>query len=294
MTQNRYESIWLSMYETPHRLGYVKARGLNTRYLECGPRDAPAIVMLHGTAGSLENFCRNYSTLSRHHRVIGIDMLGCGATEKPDFDCTTAEYVEHVRETLAALEIKEAYFIGLSMGSWIAASLERAHPGLVKKLIMVAPVGIVTDEEQFQKTVANARARRLNASGTPTWDSIKSLLAALVKHPDRLIDDLVAVRLDIYSKPAMMKAMPKLLAFMEDRPLTAEQWRHMTIPILVIANVDVPNMYLDGARAIARSAPNVTSVDFKDVDHWGQYERSDEFNRLALDYFAGMPLPAAL
>ena len=282
------------MYSTPHKLGYVRARGLNTRYLECGPRDAPTVILLHGTAGSLENFCRNYAALGEHYRVIGIDMVGSGASEKPNVDCTISEYVEHVREVMAALEVKDAFFIGVSLGSWIAVALEQAHPGLVKKLIMIAPSGIVVDEEEYQKVLAGIRARRGGAAAAPTWDSIKAVLSKMVKYPEKLIDDLVAVRLDIYSRPSMKEAMPKLLAFMEDRPMTTEQWQKMTIPILVIANVDVPNMFLDNARAIAKVAPNATSIDFKDVDHWCQYERSDVFNRLAMDYFAGKVVPSTI
>ena len=79
-------SIWRHLFKTPHRLGYVEVAGVQTRYLEAGPSDAPALLLLHGTAGSLENFCANYADYAQHFRVIGIDMLGCGWTDKPDFD----------------------------------------------------------------------------------------------------------------------------------------------------------------------------------------------------------------
>jgi pimeloyl-ACP methyl ester carboxylesterase len=294
MDHGGYESIWLSLHRTPHQLRYISAHGVDTRVLECGRRDAPPLVLLHGTAGSLENFCRNYAPLGAHYRVIGIDMLGCGHTAKPSYDCTTEEYVEHVHETLQALGVESALFIGVSFGSWVSAALERAHPGTVRKLIMVAPAGIVVDEHDYQKQLAAIRARRTQAAAKPSWDAIKGILGRLVKHPDDLIDDLIAVRLDIYSQPAMQEAMPRVLAFMEDRPLTHDQWRSLQIPILVVVNVDTPNMFVDNGRAIARTAPNATSIDFKDVDHWAQYERSDDFNRIAVAYFAGEKVPGVV
>lgn len=297
MNEINYESIWLSLYRTPHQLGYVRARNLNTRYLACGRPDAPVMVLLHGTAGSLENFCRNYAPLAEHYRVIGIDMLGCGATDKPDYDCTMPEYVAHVHETLQALGIESALFIGVSLGSWIAAALEKTHPGTVKKLIMVAPAGIRSpgDEEEVKKVRDGIRARRLNASEAPTWDSIKTMLQRFVKHEDVVMDDLVAIRLDIYRRPEMQKAMPRLLAFM-DHPshLTEQQWKQLHIPILVVANVDVPNIFLQSARTIAQTAPQVTNVDLNDVDHWGQYERSEVFNRIAIDFLQGRSVPAVI
>ena len=79
-----YRSIWTYLNTVPHKLAFLDAGGVRTRYLETGDPDGPVLLLLHGTAGSLENYCANYGPLAETHRVIGIDMLGCGYTDKPD------------------------------------------------------------------------------------------------------------------------------------------------------------------------------------------------------------------
>src|SRR5690554_8070860 len=127
-----YNSIWLELYRIPHTLGYVEAKGVKTRYLEVGSENKEVVVLLHGTAGSLENFAMNYNALSKKYRVIGIDMIGCGATDKPDYGYKISDYVRHVKDTLDELGIDRAKFIGVSLGSWIASSLAKTYPGLVE------------------------------------------------------------------------------------------------------------------------------------------------------------------
>ena len=118
-------SIWRHLFTTPHRLGFVDVQGVQTRYLEAGPVDGPAVLLLHGTAGSLENFCANYAAYAQHFRVIGIDMLGCGWTDKPDFDYQIRDYAEHARGVLDALNIDCASVVGVSLGSRVLISTQK-------------------------------------------------------------------------------------------------------------------------------------------------------------------------
>lgn len=284
-TTQRIPSIWQHLFRTPHRLGWVDAAGVQTRYLEAGPADAPAVVMLHGTAGSLENFCANIEAYARHFRVVAIDMLGCGLTDKPDHDYLIKDYAEHVRATMDALGIDRASLVGVSLGSWVGAALALAHPARVDKLVMVAPAGIITDAQEEARVAEGVRKRRLAASGDPTWETVHAAMKGLVLDPATLSDDLVAVRLAIYRDPRMKAAMPRLLAFsMGGQALSEAQWRSLALPIQVFAAVDAPNMFLSNAYAIARTAPDVQLIALHGCDHWAQYEQPDAFNEASIGF----------
>ncbi len=280
-----HESIWRHLFRTPHRLGWVNVQGVQTRYLEAGPADAPAVLLLHGTAGSLENFCANYAAYSQHFRVIGIDLLGCGWTDKPDFDYLIKDYAEHVRGVMDALSIKRAGVVGVSLGSWVGAALALAHPGRVDKLVMVAPAGIVTNPDEEARVAEGVRKRRSAAAADPSWETVAAAMRGLVLRPETLMDDLIAVRLDIYGDPRMKAAMPHLLAFtLGGQALSEAQWRSLTLPIQVIAAVDAPNMFLGNAYAIVKTAPNVQLVEMRGCDHWAQYEQATAFNEASIAY----------
>lgn len=280
-----FRSIWGYLDTVPHKVGWVDAGGVSTRYLESGRPDGPVVVLLHGTAGSLENFCANYGPLGEEHRVIGIDMLGCGYTDKPDRPYLIGDYAAHVLDVLDVLAVDRAALVGVSLGSWVAARLAHDAPDRVAALTMIAPAGIIVDAEAEKQFGADVRRRRTNAAQTPTWESVSEAMGRLMLDPADLIDDLVATRLRIYQQPEMAAAMGHLLAFIgAGQELSHDEWREIAQPTLVIAAVSASNMFLDNARALGRVLPNGTVVELEGCDHWAQFERADAFNALASEF----------
>lgn len=49
-----------------------------------GPRDAPVLLLIHGTAASLRTWDPMVPLLTGSHHVIRIDLLGCGRSATPD------------------------------------------------------------------------------------------------------------------------------------------------------------------------------------------------------------------
>lgn len=250
-----------------------------------GPENAPPVLLLHGTAGSLENFCANYADYAQHFRVIGIDMLGCGWTDKPDFDYQIHDYAEHIHGVMDVLGLERASVVGVSLGSWVGAWLAWTRPQRVSKLVMIAPAGIVIDPEEERRFAEGVRQRRSQAAAAPTWDSVANAMKGLVLKPETLMDELIAVRLEIYSDPRMKAAMPRLLAFtLGGQALSMEQWKSLTLPIQVYAAVDAPNMFLRNAYAIAQTAAHAELVEISGCDHWAQYEQPATFNESSIAF----------
>ena len=96
--QKAYRSIWTELLATPFRQGWVDADGIKTRFVQAGNESNPPLIMLHGTAGSLENFAANIAAHAEHFNCIALDMIGSGMTAKPDYDYETGHYVKHVAE----------------------------------------------------------------------------------------------------------------------------------------------------------------------------------------------------
>jgi len=256
-----YRSIWTYLNTVPHQLAFLDAGGIHTRYLEAGNPDGPVVLLLHGTAGSLENYCANYGPLGETHRVIGIDMLGCGYTDKPDRPYLIPDYAAHVLDVLDALGIGQAAIVGVSLGSWVGARLALDHPDRVSSLVVVAPAGVIVDPEQEKKFGADLRQRRTNAAQAPSWESVTAAMGRLMLDPQDLIDDLIGVRLRIYEQPEMATAMAHLLAFTAGgQDLSRQDWGRLMQPVMIIAAVDAPNMFLDNARLLGQLIPNVELV----------------------------------
>lgn len=136
--QRPYRSVWTELLDTPFRQAWVDAGGLRTRFVQAGDPSKPPLVMLHGTAGSLENFAANLASHARYFNCIAFDMIGSGMTDKPDYDYETKHYVKHAVDFLDAVGVSKASVIGLSLGARVASRLAIDYSDMVEKLILLS------------------------------------------------------------------------------------------------------------------------------------------------------------
>jgi pimeloyl-ACP methyl ester carboxylesterase len=97
----------------------VVADGVETRYHSAG--DGPPLVLLHGSGpgvSSWSNWGASIPALAQRFRVVAIDMVGFGETERPDgLRYGSKTWTDHVVAVLEALNIGAANFIGNSLGT---------------------------------------------------------------------------------------------------------------------------------------------------------------------------------
>ncbi|SMD25473.1 alpha/beta fold hydrolase [Kibdelosporangium aridum] len=103
-----------------------------------GPRDAPALLLIHGTAASLRWWDPMVPLLAGSHHVIRIDLLGCGQSAKPD-DASYAlpDQARQIGAALDRLGIEHAIVVGHSSGSAFATALAEQRPDLVTALAFI-------------------------------------------------------------------------------------------------------------------------------------------------------------
>lgn len=286
MTERKpYRSVWTCLAEVPFRQDFAEFGGLRTRYVVAGDEDAPPLVLLHGTGGHWEAFCANIGPLSRCFRVYALDMMGCGFTDKPDKPYEVKDYAAHVIAFMDGMKIAKAGFIGVSLGSWVSTCIALHHPERVSRMVLVAPTGYYPLDPAFKK----ASQVRTAAAKAPTWESARAVLARLLYDPDDVMDDLVAVRLRVYSHPQIEKLMPRMLTLLDEEArlrnnFSDDQWRSIATPTLLIENLDTEDVFLRTARKVVTLMPNARLAPIHKVAHWAQLEQPDEFNRVAIAF----------
>jgi 2-hydroxy-6-oxonona-2,4-dienedioate hydrolase len=287
-----YHSIWTELLSTPFRQGWVDAKGIKTRFVQAGNVSNPPLVMLHGPAGSLENFAANIASHAQHFNCIAFDMIGSGMTAKPDYDYETEHYVAHAVDVFEALDIEKASIIGLSLGARVASRFAIDHPEKVEKLILLSATAYFP-ARPIQGDIKGSRAA---AAANPTWDNIREIFKGLFHDEMEIWDDLIATRLSLYSQPDMKRAMSHILALLDPEVynrnrIPDEDWKTLRAPTLVVAAVDHRDVFLDTAIAIAKLIPHITLFEMKNCSHWPQMEDPDTFNRRSLEFLlSGCPL----
>lgn len=79
-----------------------------------------AVVLLHGFLENQTMWDDTVAVLSKKYRVITIDLLGHGLTENLGYIHTMEQMAEAVREVLVHLKVRKSFFVGHSMGGYVA------------------------------------------------------------------------------------------------------------------------------------------------------------------------------
>lgn len=280
-----YESIWMHLMDAPLRQNWIDAGGIRTRYAEIGERGKPVLIMLHGTGGSWEAFCANLSAHGEHFHCFALDLVGSGLSAHPDYDYEIPVYVRHVHDFMDAVGVEKSAFIGVSLGSWIAARFALTHPGRTTSLTLLSAAGLMATASNMRQV----RSLRSNAVENPSWDNIKPVFDNLIHDESKRIDDFVGLRQKIYRQPGMVQTMQHVLCLqnLETRQrnlLTEEEWRSITAPALVIGSAQDQGEYLDTARHVADVMPHAQYREMQGVAHWPQFEDPDTFNRHSIAF----------
>lgn len=103
-----------------------------------GPRDAPALLLMHGTAASSISWDPLVPLLTGSHHVIRIDLLGCGRSAKPGGgNYALPAQGRRVAEVLDRLGVESAVVVGHSSGGLVATALTEQRPDLVAALVLI-------------------------------------------------------------------------------------------------------------------------------------------------------------
>ena len=109
-----------------------------TSYLATG--QGHPVVLIHGVGLNKEMWGGQIVGLAPHFQVISYDMLGHGASPRPQPGTGLPGYAEQLRELLEHLQIEHASVIGFSMGGLVARAVALHHPQQLDGLVVLNSV----------------------------------------------------------------------------------------------------------------------------------------------------------
>jgi pimeloyl-ACP methyl ester carboxylesterase len=102
-----------------------------------GPRQAPALLLVHGSGMSSGFWNPVVPALAAGHHVIRVDLPGCGQSP-PTGSYGVAVQAGRVAALLDGLGVRSLAAIGHSSGGYVATALAERRPGLVRSLALVS------------------------------------------------------------------------------------------------------------------------------------------------------------
>jgi pimeloyl-ACP methyl ester carboxylesterase len=124
-------------YPTTYRT--VQVDGLSIFYREAGPKNAPALLLLHGLPSSSRMFEPLYARLSDRYRLVAPDYPGFGHSDWPDtkkFSYTFDHIAEVMNKFTEALGLARYTLYMQDYGGPVGFRMVVAHPERVEALIV--------------------------------------------------------------------------------------------------------------------------------------------------------------
>jgi pimeloyl-ACP methyl ester carboxylesterase len=118
----------------------VTLHGRETGYLVGG--DGPVLLLIHGMAGTCENWRSVIEPLTRHHTVIAPDLPGHGLSAGGPGDYSLGNLAAGLRDLLLVLGHERATLVGHSLGGGVAMQFSYQFPEMVERLVLVSSGGL--------------------------------------------------------------------------------------------------------------------------------------------------------
>ena len=174
---------------------------------DSGPRDAPAVVLLHGFGSSLQTWDAWAEGLQNTHRLIRVDLPGSGLSPPdPAGDYTDARSLQLLHALLDTLGVRRASFVGHSMGGRIAWTFAARHPERTERLVLVASDGFASFGFEYGQAMAVPASWRLMRQVLPQTVLRMSLEPAYAR-PETLDEALVQRYHDLLRAPGAREAL---------------------------------------------------------------------------------------
>jgi pimeloyl-ACP methyl ester carboxylesterase len=135
-------AVWVDGKTEEAEVTYRGARILDLpdgdlQVAEHGPRDGAPIVLLHCFSCAMDWWDGMLPLLERNHRLITVDLLGHGGSEKPDAGYTPPNQAKAIAEALERLGVRGATVVGHSLGGAVTVALSEQSPALVKRAVII-------------------------------------------------------------------------------------------------------------------------------------------------------------
>lgn len=237
---------------------HLWVNGTTLRVAQAGPADAPAVVFSNSLGADLSMWDGQVAVLEKDFRVVRMDARGHGGSAATDGDYSLNLLADDVLAVMDKLGIRQAHFVGLSLGGMIGQVLGARADTPLESLTLCAT---------FAEAPRQMWADRVDAVR-------KSGLAPMVEGTlERWFTPAFRA-----SHPGVMDATRRMIlgtsvqgyagcaAAIRDMDLTGVP-ESIALPTLVIAASQDPSAPPDAMRALHARIPGAAFVEIEDAAH---------------------------
>jgi pimeloyl-ACP methyl ester carboxylesterase len=262
------------------------------------PQGSP-IVLLHCATCSMDWWDNLAPLLEQDHRIIRIDLLGMGGSDKPSSGYSIDDQASAVAEALAKLHVVGATVVGHSLGGSVAVAVAEQSPQLATRIVIIDQ----SPEDGFENeslgehlsmwpVIGQAVARLVQVAPASTirgeYDQAFAPgynISSGFDNPDQPVDDLRAM-----TYTALKETVNDEQDYVDQSPLD-RRLEALHVPVLVIFGAE--DQIYDAQAAIARyrQVPGAQTHLIPGAGHSPNVEKPDLVAPLILAFAKPPPAP---
>ncbi len=254
--------------------------GVTVHLRDEGPKDAPAIILLHGSNADLHTWEPWVQALKGQYRVIRFDQVGHGLTgPDPKHDYSRDNYVADILEVADALGLKQFVLGGNSMGGKHALAFAVAHPERLTGLVLVDGSGgpmIKIDRKKDDEGGSSSGNIGFKIAQTPGINLLveqitpRSLIAQSLEQSvsvKSVASEAAVTRYwELLRYPGNRRATLKRFGYPYD-PLTETEIAAVTTPTLILWGEEDRLIPVEAGQWLAKTMPNNALVIYPKIGH---------------------------
>ncbi|MCS6946934.1 MAG: alpha/beta hydrolase [Steroidobacteraceae bacterium] len=265
---------------------FIEVDGLRVHYRDTGPRDGPALVLLHANYANLFMWEPWAAALQDRYRVIRYDLSAHGLTgPDPRRDYTLQRSVTTLAQFVDALQVERFVLVGTSVGGTIAMHYAVKHPERVQRLILISPGSLEKDvrgrntppplpaaADLFKFVTPRALARFLLENGYGDRSRVT----------DAVVDEWYELWLREGNRQAMLDRLRQYVSGDVEATIGA-----VSVPVLLLWGEKNPRVPVELAyefQRLLRRAPTVDLQILPGIGHMAVQEAPDDTARRVRRY----------
>lgn len=254
--------------------------GVTVHLRDEGPRDAPAIMLLHGSNADLHTWDPWADALKGKYRVIRFDQVGHGLTgPDPKDDYSRDNYVADILEVADKLGLKTFLLGGNSMGGKHALAFAVKYPERLTGLVLVDAAGGPMlklarkkddDSSSSSSNIGFKIARMPGVNLLVEQITPRSLIAQSLEQSVSVKSVVTEQAIDRYWEllryPGNRRATLKRFSLPYD-PLTEAEIAGITVPTLILWGEEDRLIPLAAGEWLGKTMPDNSLVTYPKVGH---------------------------
>jgi pimeloyl-ACP methyl ester carboxylesterase len=203
--------------EYPFESREFRLDGLRYHYVDEGAGSGPTLLFVHGNPTWSFAFRNLLKGLSPHYRVVAVDHIGCGFSDKPqDYPYRLAQHIANLERFVVGLDLRDVTLVAHDWGGAIGMGTAARLPDRFSRFVLFNTAAFRSRKMPLR--IAVCRIPMLGSIGVRGLNLFaRAALRMAVARPERLTP---AVRRGYLAPYGSWRDRVAVLRFVQDIPLS--------------------------------------------------------------------------